>query len=62
MPQKRSSRKALISADEFDRKFDAGEDITEHLDFSKARVCPPLPRATAGQEPVPRAMPLKQSP
>lgn len=26
-----------MKAKEFDRKFDAGEDITEYLDFSKAR-------------------------
>ena len=26
-----------MKAKEFDRKFDAGEDITQHLDFSKAR-------------------------
>lgn len=25
-----------ISADEFDRKFDAGEDVSEHIDWSKA--------------------------
>jgi hypothetical protein len=26
-----------ISAEEFDRKFDAGEDISEYVDWSKAR-------------------------
>ena len=26
-----------ISAEEFDRRFDAGEDISEYLDWSKAR-------------------------
>lgn len=26
-----------ITAKELDRKFDAGEDITEYLDFSKVR-------------------------
>ena len=26
-----------MKARDFDRKFDAGEDITQHLDFSKAR-------------------------
>lgn len=26
-----------MKAKEFDRKFDAGGDITQHLDFSKAR-------------------------
>lgn len=26
-----------ITAKEFDRKFDAGEDVTEYLDLSKAR-------------------------
>lgn len=26
-----------MKAEEFDGKFDRGEDITEHLDFSKAR-------------------------
>ncbi len=26
-----------MKAKEFDKKFDAGEDITKHLDFSKAR-------------------------
>ena len=26
-----------MKAGEFDRKFDAGEDITKHLDISKAR-------------------------
>lgn len=26
-----------MKADEFDKKFDAGEDITQHLDLSKAR-------------------------
>ncbi len=26
-----------MKAKDFDKKFDAGEDMTEHLDFSKAR-------------------------
>ena len=26
-----------IQADEFDKKFDSGEDISEYLDFSKAK-------------------------
>ena len=26
-----------ITADEFDRRFDAGEDMSDYLDFSKAR-------------------------
>ena len=26
-----------ITADEFDKKFDAGEDMTEYLDFKKAK-------------------------
>jgi len=26
-----------MKADEFDKKFDSGEDITRYLDFSKAR-------------------------
>ena len=26
-----------MKAEEFDKKFDAGEDITSHLDFTKAR-------------------------
>ncbi len=26
-----------MKAEEFDKKFDSGEDITKHLDFSKAR-------------------------
>jgi hypothetical protein len=29
--------KARISAEDFDRAFDAGEDITPHLDLDKAR-------------------------
>ena len=28
--------KKKISAEEFDRRFDAGEDISEYLDFDKA--------------------------
>ena len=27
----------IITAKEFDEKFDRGEDISEHLDFSKAK-------------------------
>ena len=30
-----------ISAEEFDAKFDAGEDITDYLDLSSARVLAP---------------------
>ena len=30
-------RNKIISATEFDEKFDRGEDVTEFLDFSKAR-------------------------
>ncbi|MCK5035464.1 MAG: CopG family transcriptional regulator [Candidatus Sabulitectum sp.] len=26
-----------MKADEFDKKFDSGNDITEHLDYSKAK-------------------------
>jgi hypothetical protein len=29
--------KEMISAEEFDRKFDDGEDISEYLDLSRAR-------------------------
>jgi len=43
-----------ITAEEFDAKFDAGEDIGEYLDFSSARVVPPLvaldPAALAPQK------------
>ncbi len=27
----------MITTDEFDKKFDDGDDISEHLDFSKAQ-------------------------
>ncbi|NDE90216.1 MAG: CopG family transcriptional regulator [Alphaproteobacteria bacterium] len=38
MKKKPSSKKILKLSDaEFDRKFDAGEDISEYLDFAKAR-------------------------
>ncbi len=30
-------RLELMKADEFDKKFDSGKDITEHLDYSKAK-------------------------
>ena len=30
-------KKDTISAEELDKKFDAGKDITKHLDFSKAQ-------------------------
>ncbi len=30
-------RKAKITTEEFDAKFDRGEDISEHVDWSKAR-------------------------
>jgi len=30
--------KKTITADEFDRMFDAGEDLSEHLDFEKAAM------------------------
>ena len=33
-----------ISAREFDRKFDKGEDITPYLDLKTARVDPPIQR------------------
>ncbi|MBE2203916.1 MAG: CopG family transcriptional regulator [Chthoniobacterales bacterium] len=43
-----------MTAEEFDAKFDAGEDIGEYLDFSSARVVPPLvaldPAALAPQK------------
>ena len=29
--------KSMISAEEFDRRFDAGEDVSEFLDLSRAR-------------------------
>jgi hypothetical protein len=29
-------KRKTITTEEFDRKFDAGEDVTEHLDFSQA--------------------------
>ena len=32
-----TSRPKTISAEEFDRRFDAGEDMSEYLDWSKAR-------------------------
>ena len=40
-----SESKQSITADEFDRKFSAGEDMTEHMDWSKAikRVSLDLP-------------------
>jgi len=30
-----------ISAEEFDSKFEAGEDVGQYLDFSKANLVPP---------------------
>ncbi len=41
---KNPSRKAPkpISSEEFDAKFERGEDITEYLDLSKARVVPAM--------------------
>ena len=32
-----SKTKKTISAEEFERRFDAGEDIGEHIDWDKAR-------------------------
>ncbi|MCG8525212.1 MAG: BrnA antitoxin family protein [Opitutales bacterium] len=31
-----AKKKGTITAEEFDKKFDDGEDISEHLDWSKA--------------------------
>lgn len=31
-----AKKKVTIKAEEFDKKFDEGEDISEHLDWSKA--------------------------
>lgn len=39
--KKKPTNNSLITTEEFDAKFDAGEDITEHLDFSKSRVLAP---------------------
>jgi hypothetical protein len=36
--RKPASHPARITVAEFDAKFDAGEDISEHLDLSTARV------------------------
>jgi hypothetical protein len=33
-----TSKKAKIKAEEFDRKFDSGEDVTAHLDKQTAKV------------------------
>ncbi len=33
----KASKTQAIKAEEFDRKFDAGEDISEHLDLSSIR-------------------------
>ena len=33
-----------ISAEEFDRRFDDGEDMTPYLDFSKAKYLTPKPK------------------
>ena len=33
----RAKKPATITTAEFDRRFDAGEDISDYLDFSKAR-------------------------
>lgn len=30
--------KSSISSEEFDRKFDMNEDVTKHLDISKAKI------------------------
>ena len=35
---KKTKKVERISTEEFDAKFDAGEDISEHLDFANSRV------------------------
>ena len=41
MPNTKSNKPKPISTADFDAKFDAGEDISEHLDFSAVRVVKP---------------------
>jgi len=41
MSKKSAGKSAALSAAEFDKKFDAGEDISGHLDLATARVCEP---------------------
>ena len=37
MKQSKTTKNRKISAQEFDKKFENGEDMSEYLDFSKAR-------------------------
>lgn len=41
MPNTKSNKPKPISTADFDAKFDAGEDISQHLDFSSMRVVKP---------------------
>lgn len=41
MPRSKSNQPIPIPAPEFDAKFDAGDDISEHLDFSAVRMIQP---------------------
>jgi hypothetical protein len=34
----KKSNKKFIASEEFDKKFDSGEDVTGHLDLAKAKV------------------------
>ncbi|MHB8521573.1 MAG: type II toxin-antitoxin system BrnA family antitoxin [Limisphaerales bacterium] len=51
-------KKAKIKATDFDRKFDAGEDVGAHLDWSKARVVRPKLRRIQVSLPEPLAKSL----
>jgi hypothetical protein len=39
--RKSAPRRPRITAEQFDAKFDAGEDIIEYLDLEKARIFAP---------------------
>ena len=41
MNKKSAGKPAALTVAEFDKKFDAGEDISAHLDLATAKVCEP---------------------
>lgn len=48
----------MISAEEFDRKFDAGEDISEYVDWNSGRMVPPAIQRVSIDVPVPMVQAL----
>lgn len=52
MPSKKEQQPKKITAEELDRKFDAGEDVSEYFDFTKARRLNPPSKQDNNKAPL----------